>query len=201
MDLDRVGAYKLGRHIGSGTFCKVRLGYHQVTGKKVAVKILNRKKLRRLEMGEKVRTEIHILRLFDHPHVIKIYEVIDTPTDIFTVMEYIPGGELFDLIVSKGRLSELEARQVFQETVSAVAYCHSHLVIHRDLKPENLLLDADNHVKVADFGLSSVLKEGVFLRTSCGPRGHLRQSLRRPRSRRLVLRGHPLRLPLRLPSL
>ena len=141
---------------------------HEPTGQKVAIKILNRKKLKKQDMGEKVRTEIHILRLFTHPHIIRLYEVIDTPSDIFTVMEYVPGGELFDYIVSRGKLDEQEARALFQQILSGIEYCHIHGVVHRDLKPENLLLDAENKIKLADFGLSNRLKDGQFLKTSCG---------------------------------
>ncbi len=96
------------------------------------------------------------------------YEVIDTPSDIFVIMEYVPGGELFDYIVSRGRLSPDEARHFFHQIVSGVEYCHHHRIVHRDLKPENLLLDADNNIKIADFGLSNVAHDGDFLRTSCG---------------------------------
>ena len=88
--------------------------------------------------------------------MLRRYEVIDTPTDIFVVMEYVSGGELFDCIVSKGRLSEDEARRLFQQIISGVEYCHAHRVVHRDLKPENLLLSEDNSIKIADFGLSHV---------------------------------------------
>lgn len=164
----RIGPYTLGRTLGIGSFCKVKLAVHELTGQKVAVKILNRKKLKKMDMGAKVRTEIEIVRMFMHPHIIRLYEVIDTPTDIFTVMEYVPGGELFDYIVSRGRLEEAEARRMFQEIISGVEYCHIHMVVHRDLKPENLLLDSENHIKLADFGLSSVMKDGNFLKTSCG---------------------------------
>jgi len=96
---------------------------HELTGQKVAIKILNRKKLKKQDMGEKVRTEIHILRLFTHPHIIRLYEVIDTPSDIFTVMEYVPGGELFDYIVGKSKLDEGEARGLFQQIISGIEYC------------------------------------------------------------------------------
>eukprot|EP00871_Galdieria_phlegrea_P004222 jgi/Galph1/4800/GphlegSOOS_G3480.1 len=119
-------------------------------------------------MDEKVKREIRILKLFNHPHVVRLYEVIDTPSDVFVITEYISGGELFDYIVERGRLVEDEARRCFQQIISGVAYCHKHLVVHRDLKPENLLLDSNMHVKIADFGLSNILKDGCFLRTSCG---------------------------------
>ena len=141
---------------------------HQLTGHKVAVKILNRNRIRQLEMDEKVRREIKILKLFYHPHIIRLYEVIYTPTDIYMVMEFVPGGELFDFIVSNGRLSEPRARTMFQQLISGVEYCHQHMVVHRDLKPENLLLDSDQQLRIADFGLSNVMKDGDFFKTSCG---------------------------------
>mmetsp|Transcript_24326 Transcript_24326/g.75086 ORF Transcript_24326/g.75086 Transcript_24326/m.75086 type:complete len:727 (+) Transcript_24326:63-2243(+) len=119
-------------------------------------------------MAEKVKREINILQRCTHPHIIRLYEVIDTPTDIFVVMEYVSNGELFDYIVSKGRLAPDEARHFFHQIISGVEYCHYHQIVHRDLKPENLLLDADNNIKIADFGLSNVMRDGEFLRTSCG---------------------------------
>ena len=166
--LQRIGHYRLGKNLGIGSFGKVRLAEHQLTGHKVAVKILNRNRIRQLEMDEKVRREIKILKLFYHPHIIRLYEVIYTPTDIYMVMEFVPGGELFDFIVSNGRLSEPRARSMFQQLVSGVEYCHQHMVVHRDLKPENLLLDGEQQLRIADFGLSNVMKDGDFFKTSCG---------------------------------
>lgn len=119
-------------------------------------------------MEEKVQREINILHLCTHPHIIRLYEVIDTPTDIFLVNEYVSGGELFDYIVSKGRLSADEARNFFHQIISGVEYCHFQKIVHRDLKPENLLLDANLNIKIADFGLSNLMRDGDFLRTSCG---------------------------------
>lgn len=103
-----------------------------------------------------------------HPHIIRLYEVIETPNDIYVVMEYVKSGELFDYIVEKGRLVEDEARHFFQQIISGVEYCHRNMVVHRDLKPENLLLDSRSNVKIADFGLSNVMRDGHFLKTSCG---------------------------------
>uniref|UniRef100_A0AAV1UUN6 non-specific serine/threonine protein kinase n=1 Tax=Peronospora matthiolae TaxID=2874970 RepID=A0AAV1UUN6_9STRA len=164
----QLGHYRLGKTLGIGSFGKVKLAEHDITGHKVAIKILNRNKIRSLDMSEKVRREITLLRQMRHPHIIRLYEVIDTPTDIFMVLEYIAGGELFDYIVSKGRLSPEEARHFFHQIISGVEYCHFHRIVHRDLKPENLLLDADNNIKIADFGLSNSMEDGDFLRTSCG---------------------------------
>lgn len=164
----KIGHYILGETLGTGTFGKVKIAVHQRTNHKVAVKILNRQKIKSLDVVGKIRREIQNLKLFRHPHVIKLYEVMSTPTDIFMVMEYVPGGELFDYIVKHGKLKEPEARRFFQQIISGVDYCHRHMVVHRDLKPENLLLDANLNVKIADFGLSNMMHDGEFLRTSCG---------------------------------
>ena len=147
---------------------QVKLATHVITNHKVAVKILNKAKIKQLGMEEKVQREINILHLCTHPHIIRLYEVIDTPTDIFLVNEYVSGGELFDYIVSKGRLSADEARNFFHQIVSGVEYCHFQKIVHRDLKPENLLLDSNLNIKIADFGLSNLMRDGDFLRTSCG---------------------------------
>ncbi|GLI66826.1 hypothetical protein VaNZ11_010801 [Volvox africanus] len=160
--------YRFGKTLGIGSFGKVKVAEHILTGHKVAIKILNRRKIQQMEMEEKVRREIKILRLFMHPHIIRLYEVIETPSDIYVVMEYVKTGELFDYIVEKGRLGEDEARHFFQQIISGVEYCHRNMVVHRDLKPENLLLDAKMNVKIADFGLSNIMRDGHFLKTSCG---------------------------------
>ncbi|KAK4395936.1 SNF1-related protein kinase catalytic subunit alpha KIN10, partial [Sesamum angolense] len=160
--------YRLGKTLGHGSFGKVKIAEHLRTGHKVAIKILNRRKMQSPDMEEKVRREIKICRLFVHPHVIRLYEVIETPAEIYVVMEYVMRGELFDYIVEKGRLQEDEARRFFQQIIAGVEYCHRNMVVHRDLKPENLLLDSKGNVKLADFGLSNIMRDGHFLRTSCG---------------------------------
>mmetsp|Transcript_30867 Transcript_30867/g.76776 ORF Transcript_30867/g.76776 Transcript_30867/m.76776 type:complete len:291 (-) Transcript_30867:2-874(-) len=151
--------YRIGKTLGIGSFGKVKVAEHVLTGHKVAIKILNRKKIKAIDMEEKVRREIKILRLFMHPHIIRLYEVLETPHDIFVVMEYVKGGELFDYIVEKGRLGENEARHFFQQIVSGVEYCHRNMVVHRDLKPENLLKKADGTVKICDFGVSELFSD------------------------------------------
>ncbi|KAG2710182.1 hypothetical protein I3760_04G014300 [Carya illinoinensis] len=132
--------YKLGKTLGIGSFGKVKIAEHILTGHKVAVKILNRRKIKNMEMEEKVRREIKILRLFMHPHIIRLYEVVDTPADIYVVMEYVKSGELFDYIVEKGRLQEEEARNFFQQ--GGIYTLPSHLSSGaRDLIPRMLVVD------------------------------------------------------------
>lgn len=163
----RIGAYTVVRTLGEGSFGKVRLAIHNGTGQKVALKIITRKKLISRDMAGRVEREIEYLQLLRHPHIIKLYTVIKTPSEIIMVLEY-AGGELFDYIVQNGRMKEAEARRFFQQMICAVEYCHRHKIVHRDLKPENLLLDENLNVKIADFGLSNIMTDGNFLKTSCG---------------------------------
>ncbi|KAF3007660.1 Protein kinase [Curvularia kusanoi] len=163
----RLGQYTIVKTLGEGSFGKVKLATHQVSGQKVALKIINRKRLVTRDMAGRIEREIQYLQLLRHPHIIKLYTVITTPTEIIMVLEY-AGGELFDYIVNNGRLQEDKARKFFQQIVCAVEYCHRHKIVHRDLKPENLLLDDQYNVKIADFGLSNIMTDGNFLKTSCG---------------------------------
>ena len=139
--LVRIGQYRLSKTLGIGSFGKVKLATHERTGYKVAIKILNRNKIRKLDMAAKVRREIANLKRLSHPHIIRLYQVIHTPSDIFVVIEYVSGGELFDYIVQKGRLSESEARHFFQQILAGVEYCHWHGVVHRDLKVRCAIVD------------------------------------------------------------
>ncbi|CAF1548718.1 unnamed protein product, partial [Didymodactylos carnosus] len=167
-DIIKIGHYIIEETLGTGSFGKVKKAYHQLTHHTVAIKIVNRSKIKQLDVVGKIRKEIQNLRLFRHPHIIRLYQVISTPTDIFMIMEYVAGGELFDHIIKKGKLSEAEARPFFQQIISGVDYCHRHMIVHRDLKPENLLLVDASCVKIADFGLSNMMKDGELFKTSCG---------------------------------
>lgn len=164
----KIGRYVLGKRLGVGTFGKVKLATHELTGHQVAVKILNKSRITTLAMDDKIKREIAIMKMFWHPHIIRLYEVIDTDTDIFMVMELVVGGEMFQYIADNGRLPEDEARRFFQQIISGVDYCHRHGVVHRDLKPENILIDMQHNIRIADFGLSNMMTDGDFLTTSCG---------------------------------
>ncbi|CAL5409270.1 unnamed protein product [Camellia sinensis] len=167
----RVGRYELGRTLGEGTFAKVKFARNIETGENVAIKILDKEKILKHKMIAQIKREISTMKLIRHPNVIRIYEVMASKTKIYIVLELVTGGELFDKIASKGRLKEDEARKYFQQLINAVDYCHSRGVFHRDLKPENLLLDANEVLKVSDFGLSALpqqVREDGLLHTTCG---------------------------------
>lgn len=164
----KIEHYILGRTIGIGAFGKVKFSRHEFTGDTVAVKIISKQRMRKNNLNTRVNKEIQFLRYFNHPNIIKLYEVLETQTDIFLVMEYASGGELFDLINHMNLIPEPRAKHIFKQIVSGVGYCHSNLVAHRDLKPENILLDENDTVKIADFGLANLMKDGKFLKTDCG---------------------------------
>ncbi|KAF4317684.1 hypothetical protein BBO99_00007845 [Phytophthora kernoviae] len=183
---DVIGEYVLGETIGKGTFGKVRLGLHLLTGEKVAIKILEKKRIVQVADVERVAREIKILKRNRHQNVIQLYEVIDSPERIFLIMEHIDGGEMFEYIVAHHRIREPEAAFLFRQIVDGLAYLHANEVTHRDLKPENLLLQSIRHhnhrqqqyydqsvstsllVKIVDFGLSNTHDGGRLLRTACG---------------------------------
>ncbi|XP_036711547.1 maternal embryonic leucine zipper kinase isoform X2 [Balaenoptera musculus] len=160
--------YELYETVGTGGFAKVKLAFHILTGEMVAIKIMDKNAL-----GSdlpRVKTEIDALKNLRHQHICQLYHVIETANKIFMVLEYCPGGELFDYIISQDRLSEEETRVVFRQIVSAVAYVHSQGFAHRDLKPENLLFDEDHKLKLIDFGLCAKPKgnKDYHLQTCCG---------------------------------
>nr|XP_042127012.1 maternal embryonic leucine zipper kinase isoform X2 [Peromyscus maniculatus bairdii] len=160
--------YELYETIGTGGFAKVKLACHILTGEMVAIKIMDKNAL-----GSdlpRVKTEIDALKNLRHQHICQLYHVLETKNKIFMVLEYCPGGELFDYIISQDRLSEEETRVVFRQILSAVAYVHSQGYAHRDLKPENLLFDEYHKLKLIDFGLCAKPKghKDYHLQTCCG---------------------------------
>uniref|UniRef100_A0A0D9VTE5 non-specific serine/threonine protein kinase n=1 Tax=Leersia perrieri TaxID=77586 RepID=A0A0D9VTE5_9ORYZ len=167
----RVGKYELGRTIGEGTFGKVRFAKNTENDEPVAIKILDKEKVQKNRLAEQIRREICTMKLVRHPNVVRLFEVMGSKARIFIVLEYVTGGELFEIIETNGRLKEEEARKYFQQLINAVDYCHSRGVYHRDLKLENLLLDASGNLKVSDFGLSALteqVKADGLLHTTCG---------------------------------
>uniref|UniRef100_A0A1A8NHJ5 MAP/microtubule affinity-regulating kinase 3 n=2 Tax=Nothobranchius TaxID=28779 RepID=A0A1A8NHJ5_9TELE len=162
-----VGNYRLLKTIGKGNFAKVKLARHILTGREVAIKIIDKTQLNPNSL-QKLFREVRIMKILNHPNIVKLFEVIETERTLYLVMEYASGGEVFDYLVAHGRMKEKEARAKFRQIVSAVQYCHQKHIVHRDLKAENLLLDADMNIKIADFGFSNEFTLANKLDTFCG---------------------------------
>ncbi|CAO2173937.1 unnamed protein product [Urochloa humidicola] len=166
-----LGRYEIGRTLGEGNFGKVKHARHHDTGAHFAIKILDRSKILSLRFDDQIRREIGTLKLLKHPNVVRLHEVAASKTKIYMVLEFVNGGELFDKIAIKGKLSEREGRRLFQQLIDGVSYCHDKGVYHRDLKPENVLVDRSGNIKISDFGLSALpqhLGNDGLLHTTCG---------------------------------
>lgn len=150
----------------TGAYGKVRIGTHRLTSTRVAIKQIPK------SMSASLTREIHHHRQLHHPHVTQMYEVIATESSIWIVTELCSGGELFDYLVEKGRLSEDETRIVFGQLCLAVAYLHEKGIVHRDLKLENVLLDERCRVKLGDFGFTREFERGSLMETFCGTTGY-----------------------------
>ena len=167
--LKNLGQFILGDKIGEGTFGIVRLATHILTGEKVAIKILDKRKITEDVDKEHVEREIKILKMLRHTNIVHLFYVIQNSTSISLIMEYSSGKDLFDYLAAKKRLSEMEACGLFQQLISGLDYLHKLKVAHRDLKPENLLLDHEHkNIKLVDFGLSNIYHSNELLSTSCG---------------------------------
>ncbi|KAG5463280.1 MAG: kinase-like domain-containing protein [Olpidium bornovanus] len=183
--LSGIGNYQFIKTLGEGNFAKVKLAKHKLTdrevrlfdmciyvagflgGAGVAIKIIDKTQLDEKTLTKLYR-EVRIMKLLHHPHIVCLYEVVETKWTVFLVMEYSAGGELYDYLVVHGRMKEKEARAKFRQILSAVSYCHKKRIIHRDLKAENLLLDSDLNIKIADFGFSNLYDPDAKLETFCG---------------------------------
>ncbi|KAI9357615.1 kinase-like domain-containing protein [Zopfochytrium polystomum] len=163
-NITSVGNYAIGKTVGEGSFGKVKLGIHKLTGQEVAIKVVDK-----MHAPSVVR-EIETWRYLHHPNIAQLYEVLTTESKIYMVTEYCPGGEAFDYICSQGRLDDraAETRRIFRQVVDAVGYCHTKNFVHRDLKLENILLTEELQVKVIDFGFTRQYNEKKLLDTYCG---------------------------------
>jgi hypothetical protein len=169
---ERPREYRMGRTLGAGTFGKVKLAQRS-DGKLFALKCLNRNRIVLAWQTGRLAKEIRLLKMLNHPNVIRLKEVLHTPTDILMVMEFVEGGDLLEVLNTRPRFTEEDVRHIFCQICSGVAFCHSLGVAHRDLKPENILigrrtLQETYPIKVADFGLSTMMRTDAQLSTACG---------------------------------
>ncbi|KAF9772017.1 hypothetical protein IL306_010333 [Fusarium sp. DS 682] len=187
-----IGPWQLGRTLGKGSSARVRLCRHTVTNQLAAVKIVNRRmaylvqdsSLAALSKWDNnlpdqidgemrvpmaIEREVAILKLIEHPNIMKLYDIWENRSEVYLILEYIDQGDLFTFINMKGRLSEEVSVFFFRQIISAISYCHSFNICHRDLKPENILITADLQIKIADFGMAALHQTDTHqLATACG---------------------------------
>ncbi|KAJ7997798.1 hypothetical protein DPEC_G00215860 [Dallia pectoralis] len=163
------GLYDLDRTLGKGHFAVVKLARHVFTGQLVAVKVIDKTKLDAMATGHLLQ-EVRCMKLVQHPNVVRLYEVIDTATALYLILELGDGGDMYDYILRhEGGVAEDTAKVHFAQIVQAISYCHRLHVVHRDLKPENVVFfRQQGTVKLTDFGFSNLFKPGTMLMTSCG---------------------------------
>ncbi|XP_061449809.1 SNF-related serine/threonine-protein kinase-like isoform X2 [Rhineura floridana] len=163
------GLYDLERTLGKGHFAVVKLARHVFTGERVAIKVIDKSKLEGGAAAQLLQ-EVRCMKLVQHPNVVRLYEVIDTHTKLYLILELGDGGDMFDHIMQhEGGLGEEQAKHYFAQIVHAISYCHRLHVVHRDLKLENVVFFQEQGVvKLTDFGFSNCFQPGMMLTTSCG---------------------------------
>ncbi|KAL5614348.1 hypothetical protein BROUX41_004454 [Berkeleyomyces rouxiae] len=161
--------YTTGKALGAGQYGKVHVCIENSTGIRYAVKLFDADHTNPVQLNT-LRQEIGMLMTLDHPKLVQIKDSFHEDTGMYIVLEYIPGGELFDFIIRKGSLREAEARRLFKQLFDGIKYLHDRNIVHRDLKPENILLQGEDigSVKIADFGLAKIVGEDSFATTLCG---------------------------------
>ncbi|KAF1851741.1 serine/threonine-protein kinase-like protein GIN4 [Cucurbitaria berberidis CBS 394.84] len=187
-----IGPWQLGRTIGRGGCSRVRLVRHSGTGQYGAAKIISKataEKVRALSLANLIQSaeqdptlypdgkvipfglerEICIMKLLDHPNIVRLYDIWENHNELYLIMEFIEGGELFSYIHEQGGLIEIHTVHIFRQIIAALIYCHRINIHHRDLKPENILLDRETMtVKLVDFGMAALQPTGKKLTTPCG---------------------------------
>ena len=166
--------YKISRQIGNGAFGKVSLACNRLTGLKVAIKTIEKAFIKDQRTRRKIFQEVFIMKKLQHKHIIRLLEVFESSRNVMIVLEYAGGGDLLQIIKSRGRLTEQEGRGIFFQVIDAVQACHSAGVVHRDIKLDNILLNSDaTEIKLCDFGVSRFCKAGERVNEQCGTPAYL----------------------------
>ena len=159
--------YKYGRILGKGAFGKVNLALHLASGRLVAIKSFNKKKLTTKRAKRKIKTEIEALSKLRNPFCTQIYDFFETETHILIVMEYVC-GDLLGFIRKRAKISEPTAKIIFKQIIKGLQYIHKKKIVHRDIKLDNVLIDLTNTVKICDFGVCRILHPGDIMYEHCG---------------------------------
>ncbi|KAI1811073.1 hypothetical protein GGS20DRAFT_137239 [Poronia punctata] len=186
-----IGPWQLGKTLGKGSAARVRLARHRATQDTVAVKILAKNMTQLTAAGSmaeldkwdrtrdefnsqrqmplSIEREVAILKLINHPNIVKLHDIWENRAEIYLVLEYMDGGDMFTYINHFGPVPEFEMMGYFRQILSALEYVHSFNICHRDLKPENILMKSNGIVKIADFGMAAIQQSPSHaLKTSCG---------------------------------
>lgn len=177
-----VGPWIIGECVGKGASGRVKIAKHRLTGELAAIKILplqplvnsrtslsaQQAKSDKQRLG--IDREITMMKLMNHPNIMRIYDVYEGDKELYLVLEYVEGGELFDFLVNRGKLPPIEALAYFKQIIYGLNYAHTFSIIHRDLKPENILIHSLNPplIKIADWGMAAFAPPELQLETSCG---------------------------------
>jgi len=158
------------RQIGEGSYGTVCKGVHKSTGVTRAIKTMSKAKMKHVERFQR---EIAIMKIMDHPNIIKLFETFEDHHNIYLAMELCSGGELFDRIIQASQFNEKDAAIVMQQMLRAIFYLHEQHICHRDLKPENFLFQSkdpieNNVLKLIDFGLSAKFTDGGTMSSRAG---------------------------------
>jgi serine/threonine protein kinase len=164
----RIGPYELRGAIGEGSFSLVKLAYHTEVNAYFACKVLNRRFLRDQSLLARFESEIRVHQQLHHPSIVKLADLLEDSENYYVFLEFCAGGELFQYILQRGKLSEGEAKPLIKQILEGVRHLHVIGVSHRDLKPENLLLSGLGDMKISDFGLSRFVGSDGLVETPCG---------------------------------
>lgn len=160
--------YRAGKMLGRGAFGKVSLGMHKLSRKLVALKSINKEYMSDQKQKSKVMHEVGILLRLRHQSVVKLYETFETKRHMLLSMELCAGGDLLNYVRKRKKLDEVSAKVIFKQIVQGLGYIHRKRILHRDIKLDNILLDGNGNVKIADFGVSKLVKPGDIMHEQSG---------------------------------